>query len=173
MNPRTFGLIAVIFILAVLLAYMFNPFKKTYTAISEYPDTWSLLKGADQGKPMFIRYRDGLKEAVGHAGYEFQIGIATPLLDPTSEGLTTDAEAEELWKVEEALDDVLSSNDEAVFALTITTGGMREFVFYAAEWKPEYYENKVKEVNKQFSNRDLQFMMKHDKNWDTFRSFTK
>lgn len=160
-------------LLMAISTHMFNPFKKSLKPISEYADTWSLVQSSEQGKPMFIRYRDGLKDAVGHSSYEFQIGVATPLLDPTSEGLTTDTEAEELWKIEEALDDALSTNDEAVFAISITTGGMREFVFYASEWNPEYYENKVKEINKKFPNRGLQFMMQHDKNWDTFRTFTK
>jgi hypothetical protein len=50
---------------------------------------------------------------------------------------------------------------------------MREFVFYANEWKPEYYEAKVKEINKQFPNRELQFMMQHDPKWDTYTSLVK
>lgn len=156
-----------------LAVYMFNPFAKKFKNISEYPDAWSVAQGVIDGKPIFTRYRSGINEAIGHPNYPFQIGIAIPLNSPTEDGLPANEEGNRLGQIEDAISAVLQLHDETVFVLSITTGGMREFVFYASEWKPEYYEAKVKEAGKSFAEHDLQFMMQPDKNWDTFRQFTK
>lgn len=146
---------------------MENFFKK----ISEYPNTWGVLQGDYEEKPISIRYREGLIEAQGHFDYPFQIGVALPLLSPTPEGLTTSEEAEVLYLVEDALQLTLEQNEECVFALVITTDGMREFVFYASKWKPEFFEHKVREINTQHTAHALQFMMQEDKDWSTFQNF--
>ena len=101
-----------------------------FKAITDYEDKWTALQGTLDGKPVFTRCKESLTDAVGHPKYPFQIGIATPLHNPTSDGLTTDAEADELWKIEDELTKTLEENQEAVHALTITYNGMREFVFY-------------------------------------------
>jgi hypothetical protein len=165
-------------LIAVSLSFVgalavFNLFKREYLPLSQYPDTWGVSEGVIEGRPVFLRYRTGFSKAVGHPKYGFQIGVATPLLTPTEHGLTREAEAEELWALEDALDNALTQNDEAGFALSITTNEMREFVFYASEWKPEYFENKVKEINKRFPKRELQFMMQEDPNWNSYRSVAK
>lgn len=120
---------------------------------------------------IYIRIRIGLKDAVGHPQYPFQIGIATPLINPTSEGLTTNEEAEELFQIEDSLQSVFEKDDKGVCVLIITTSGMREFVFYVSEWNPEIYEQNVREINSHYENRELQFMIQKDKSWDTFKSY--
>lgn len=143
---------------------------KKFLAISEYPDVWGLAQAEREGKPLFLRYRKGLEDAVGHSDYPFQIGVAVPLLDPTEDGLTKDVEAKELQKFEEKLDDVLSENSEGVEALIITYNGMREFVFYVKERKPEYYQQKVESIDA--GNHKPQFMIQPDQKWETFQQFT-
>ena len=142
-----------------------------FKRISEYSDTWQIFQSEYEGKPISVRFREGLIEAGGHFDYPYQIGIATQLLNSTTEGLTTNDEAEELYKVEDALQLSLEVDDESVLSLIITTGGMREFVFYASKWQPEYFEEKVRKVNSQYNNRVLQFMMQEDKEWGTFKNF--
>jgi hypothetical protein len=119
---------------------------KIYKKITEYPDTWSSYQSIYEERPISVRFRDGLVEAQGHFDYRFQIGIATPLTNPTEEGLTNTSEAEVLYQVEDALQAVLEEDEESVFALAITTGGMREFVFYASKWQPEYFEQSIKGI---------------------------
>jgi len=48
---------------------------------------------------------------------------------------------------------------------------MREVVFYATEWKPEFFEQKVKSIDSGLHK--LQFMMQHDPEWNTFKQFVK
>ena len=64
----------------------------------------------------------------------------------------------------------LTEVNQAVFAMVVTFNGMREFVFYASEWKPEIYEQKVKSFDS--GKHELQFMMKRDPKWDTFKQFS-
>jgi hypothetical protein len=139
-----------------------------FKEIEQYPDTWKIGRSTLDGKPVFIRYRSGIVDAIGHPNYPFQIGIAVPLLNPTTEGLTTEEEAEVLSGVEDSLNLTLGENSEAVEVMVITTNGMREFVFYASEWKPEYFEKKVKNVDGK--SHQLQFIMQRDPKWETFSS---
>lgn len=144
--------------------------KKEFKEISQYPDTWTIGQAVREGMPIFIRTRSGLNEAIGHPNYPFQIGVAVPLLTPTKDGLTTNEEGEVLGKIEDDLNQILSQKGEAVEVMVITRNGMREFVFYASEWKPEYFEKEVKSVESM--GHELQFMMQHDPKWETFQQFS-
>ncbi|MBP9757319.1 MAG: DUF695 domain-containing protein [Candidatus Pacebacteria bacterium] len=144
-----------------------------FEPIREYDDTWSLGHAEVEGKPLITRYREGLKAAIGHSSYKYQIGIAIPLLEPSKEGLPTQEEGDRLYEIEDALTESLTADDESVFALSITTGGMRELVFYAGEWKPEYYEDKVRAVATNFPEHELQYMIQSDPEWETFSSYSK
>jgi len=145
---------------------------RKFKKISDYPDTWGVSQGKLDGKPIFIRYREGLKDAIGHTDYPFQIGVATPLLQPTQDGLTGDAESVQLNVIEDGLADVLNQTGDTVHVMTITFNGMREFVFYTKEWKPEDFERKVKTVKEIIkAGHQLQFMMQPDENWETFKKY--
>lgn len=151
---------------------MLNIFKKKYKSINEYPNTWSVGQGEFNGKPLIARYRQ-IKEAKGHPDYPFQIGVAVPFLKSTDNGLPEKEDSEALNGIEDNLADVLEKDGQTVFVLTITTSNMREFVLYAKEWKPEYFEKEIKELNKSFPSHSLQFMMRQDPKWSTFAQFVK
>jgi hypothetical protein len=158
----------------LLLVYAMFFSKKEFKSISQYSDTWGVAQASLENKPVFVRYREGLQDAIGHPDFPFQIGVAVPLLKPTADGLTVNSEAEELYAIEDELERVLGENDEIVFALTITFNGMREFVFYASEWKPEYFEQKIKQIGASIrSGHELQFMMQKDEKWETFKTYTR
>lgn len=146
-------------------------FTKSFKNISEYPDTWSVSTGENEGNPLVLRFRTGAREALGHPDYPFQIGVAVPLLRPNEQKLPESDESSQLDLIENGLINSLTQDNEAFFVIVITTTGMREFVFYAREWKPEYFENKVKEIEKSTATHHLQFMMKPDENWETFKFF--
>lgn len=151
---------------------MFGFTKREQVALKDYPDEWSLAQATYEGKPLFLRFKPNLLEAKDRSDYGFQIGIAIPLLKPTEEGLTTNEEAESLFALEDAVESTLTENGNAIFVLAITTNGMRELVFYTKDWKPEDYEQKVKDSVK-YNEHKPQFMMQPDGNWDTYRQFVK
>ncbi|MFA6274351.1 MAG: DUF695 domain-containing protein [Candidatus Paceibacterota bacterium] len=149
---------------------MFGLSKKKFKKISEYPETWEVAQAEVDGKPIFLRHRS-LKDAVGHVDYPFKIGIAVPFKSPTINGLLSDDEAEELGKIEDKLINLLDKEGLGVFAFSITFDGMREFVFYMSEWKPEFFEKEIKSFNTK--SHQLQFIMETDPNWETFKQFVK
>lgn len=156
----------------ILLIVMFNLFSnpKKFKDISQYADTWSVAEGKYEGNPMFLRYRSDAKKMAGHPDFPYQIGIAVPLLRPNEYKLPTNEEAEQLNAIEDDLIATLKKDPNLSEVLIITTNGMREFVFYAREWKPEYYENQVKEVEKRHEEHQLQFIMQQDEKWNTVMS---
>ena len=149
------------------MARMFS--LKKYKPMNEYSDEWSVAQGMHEGSPMYVRFRSSLKEAAGHPEYPFQIGIAVPLIKPTQAGLPTESEMNILSKIEDKLVDALK--EHAVLTLSISTGGMREFIFYANKWQPEEFEEIVSTTNKLFASHTLQFMIQHDPKWKLFKSF--
>lgn len=145
---------------------MFQRFKK-YRPINEYLDEWIVTQGQNDGKPMLVRLKISLKDAIGHPDYKYQVGVAVPLISPTTDGLVKDNEAEVLTKIEDSLCDTLVN---CVLSAVITTNGMREFVFYAPEWKPEELDAQVKAVEAKQKTHQLQFMMQQDPGWSTFKA---
>jgi CRISPR/Cas system CSM-associated protein Csm2 small subunit len=106
----------------------------------------------------------------GHPELPFIFGIAIPLLNADEEKLPTNEEAEQLNKIEDSLVETFEKELGVHNVLIITTNGMREFVFYTKEWKPEQYENTVKEIAKKHPEHKLQFMMQEDRKWDAVTS---
>ena len=135
-------------------------------------DSWTLNQGILENKPIFIRVRDNLDIAI-RSNSPFQIGVAVSLLNPTKDGLPTNSEGGELVVIEDRLDEVLGENPSAIRVMTITTDGMREFIFYTSVWEPQYFEQKVKGVGESIgSGHELQFTMQEDKEWQTFTEFS-
>lgn len=151
---------------------MASLFKKKFQEINDYPDTWTILRGTYDGRPIFIRLRESMKQAIGHPDYPFQMGVAIPLKNPGTECLITDGEAEQLHAIEDLLTKALCENQAAVLVMVITTAGMREFIYYTKDWKPEYFKERVNDIEKHTRTHELQFIMRHDPDWSIFKQFT-
>lgn len=151
---------------------MFNIFKKKYKDIKDYSDTWSVLNGEYDGKIISIRYRN-LEGAIGHTKYPYQIGVAVGFQVETENGLPEEKDSNELLKIENNLIELLEKQNQCVFVGTLTTNNMREFVFYAGEWKPEFFDKEIKSLEEKSSPYNLNFMMQEDKEWNTFKNFFK
>jgi hypothetical protein len=101
--------------------------KNNFKDITEYSDTWNVSEGTRDGKPIFVRLREGLKEAQGHTDFPFQIGVAVPLVEPTSDGLTTEPESKSLEIIEDQLEQAFSITGRPCGV----TSGTEE---YATQW---------------------------------------
>jgi hypothetical protein len=150
---------------------MFKFLRKKNKDIKNYRDTWSVKTGILDGKPIFFRFREELKDLLNYKQYPFQVGVAVPLKNPTEDGLIVDTENYELNRIEDLLKENLCADDSVVFVMAITHKGMREFVYYAKKWEPEILEKKVKSVN--YNSYKLQFIMQHDPKWDILKPFSK
>ena len=130
-------------------------------------EAWSFAQGEYRGKPLITRCNTGLTEIAGHPEYAHQVGVAVPLKHPTPQGLPTREEAVELDAIEDLLAQSLQENNQSLFAAVLSTGGMREFVFYTSD--QEYVKWKFEEIRQSIHTHQIQLMIQSDPTWSVYK----
>jgi hypothetical protein len=148
------------------------PFKKKYLPKNQlsFEDSWTMLRAISEGKPMLVRRRS-VSGLLGHPEYPYQVGIAIPCNNPDSNGFPGKDELPQLNKIEDKLMPTLQQDKESVLVMVITTGNMREFVFYTSS--PDGVKAKFAQLQKSVTTHELQIIIQMDKNWSIFRRFGK
>jgi hypothetical protein len=147
---------------------MFGLFKKdppTYPSESQ----WSVLSGKHEGKPMFIRRNDAARSLRGHPEYRFRVGIAVPLKAPDEHGLPNAEEMEQLNAIEDLVSSRLEDGKQSLMVFAITTGGMREFVFYSRNG--EAAASTLEALRSEVHTHELQGYVAEDPKWSGYRQF--
>ena len=113
---------------------MFSWLKKRVFA---YPvnSKWVVMEGKHGENAMFVRRNISATELAGSPEFRHRVGVAVPLNAPNELGLPDDSEAVQLNAIEDSLNLVLCSGQNALQVLVITTSGMREFIYYTREPK--------------------------------------
>lgn len=144
------------------------PFKKKSSIPDHLPvdGPWSIAEGERSGGAIIIRRNVGYSDYGSVPGYEHQVGIAVPLRSPEATGLPGAAEGEVLFEIEDLICGSLEEQEESLFVAIITTGGMREFVFYTRE--PQRVEQRVAELRQRITSHELQLMIQPDKPWQVY-----
>jgi hypothetical protein len=144
------------------------PFSKKFKTPERLPidGPWSVGEGENDGKTMIVRCNTGYQEFGRVAAYEHQVGIAVPLRAPEPSGLPSPEEDLELGQIEDTLCQVLKNETESLFVATITTSGMREFVFYTRA--PESVEQRFEQLRGGISSHEIQLMIQLDKDWEIY-----
>lgn len=96
-------------------------------------DRWAVLRGTKDGQPIFVTTNMALKR-IDHLLLDTHVEIAIPLASPTPEGLTTEAEADVLNRIEDELGELLG--DDAVFVGRETGFGKRILHWHVMEGGP-------------------------------------
>jgi hypothetical protein len=150
-------------------AELFSLFKKKPPA---YPTEtkWSVLKGERRGKPMFARRNDTAAALAGHPEYRYRVGVAVPLKAPNEHGFPTKDEMEVLNRIENSLTAGLEVGQQAILVLAITTGGMREFVFYTRD--PAGARTVIESLQAATTSHEIQSYIAEDPKWQGFKHFT-
>lgn len=153
---------------------MFDLFKKKkYKNINEYPDTWSVIRSEHEGHFISIRFRDGLKEAVGHSDYPYMLAVMVAIKNPDKNGQPSAEEDKKLASIEEYLIKLLTEKDEAVFAFTTTVVGQRQYFFYTKNGEVEYMKDKGSSIEKAFTEYEFEFQNGKDPKWINLKTFFK
>jgi Family of unknown function (DUF695) len=146
---------------------MFGIFKKT----ARYPteSKWSVLNAEHDGKPLVVRRNESAKQLRGSSEYNHRVGIAVPLRAPDERGLPGAEEVSQLNGIEDLLCERLEANQDSLQVLAITTGGMREFVFYtrAAHSLQPVLERFQQDV----SSHAVQCYIEPDAKWSVYEEF--
>jgi hypothetical protein len=144
------------------------PFKKMKSSPDRLPvnGPWSITEGKHSGGTMIIRTNTGYRDYGSVPCYEHQVGIAIPLRSPEETRLPGAAEGAVLGDLEDVICSSLEEQAESLFVAVITTGGMREFVFYTRE--PHRVEQRVGELRQRITSHEIQLMIQLDKSWRVY-----
>jgi len=118
---------------------------------------------------MIVRINRGIVAAVRHPAYTHQVGVAVPLRAPNGNGFPAPEETNELNAIEDLLDTRLTADRLCLHVATISTGGMREFVFYTSDAAGTH--TLLKDLSKQISTHQIQHIIQPDQKWRIYRQF--
>lgn len=145
------------------------PFHSKKTLRSEelpLADEWTVAEGEHDGNAMIVRMNAAYRNFTGVEGYDHQVGIAMPLLDPQPSGLPSTAENAALDEIEEDLCGLFEQGKESIFVAVITTSGMRELVFYTRD--PENVKAKFEQAKSRVDGHQVQLLIQPDKEWKIY-----
>jgi hypothetical protein len=144
------------------------PFQKKTISPDRLPvdGPWSIAEGQHSGRVMFVRANTGYREFGSVPGYEHQVGIAVPLRKAEATGLPCPAEDALLGDVEEIICSSLEEQAESLLVAVITTGGVREFVFYTRE--PQRVQQRFEELVNRITSHEIQLMVQSDRTWRVY-----
>ena len=146
------------------------PFRrKQRNADNDDSACWSVAQGQFEGSALFARIRSDPRPCRPDLAYDHRVGFAVPLLDPDPAGLPQGAEFEALNQIEDFLTSVLEADRRSVHVLSISTRGMREFVFYTSD--PEWVRGSLPKLTSHAGKHELQHYIEHDPDWELYRQF--
>jgi hypothetical protein len=132
--------------------------------------SWTVNEGQLNGRPIFVRRNESAKAFAGHRDYRFRVGVAVPLRNPNGNGLPTDDEMNQLNSIEDALTQALEANQDSLHVLAITTGGMREFVYYTRN--PQGARSTIECAQAVASSHEIQNYIEEDPHWKVYKQFS-
>jgi len=118
---------------------------------------------------MIVRRNDSAKEISSNLEFVYRIGFAIPLLVCNEFGLPSNEEMISLNQIEDELSDQLEKGEISIQVLSITTSGMREFVYYTKDSK--IVEKVISDVRSKFSSHEIQYYVVEDKSWSVYKEF--
>jgi hypothetical protein len=130
---------------------------------------WRVARSECEGAPLIVRYNVTAGEWAGHPELPIKLGVAIPLNRPDSAGLPDSDENAALNQIEDVVAGEVLSATFGVYALALTTGEMREFVFYIASGAD--IATVHARIREQVPGHDVQCMAVEDRQWETYRTF--
>jgi hypothetical protein len=148
------------------------PFKRKHPEKQslELAESWSLSQGRHGSNPMIVRVNRGVAAAVGHPAYTHQVGVAVPLHQPDANGFPTSDESAQLGAIEDLLVARLTPDRQCIYVATISTGGMREFVFYSSA--PQLTHEALQALAREVATHQVQHIVRPDPKWRVYRQFS-
>ena len=122
-----------------------------------------MAEGQNDGRVMIVRSNTGYREFGTVPGYDHQVGIAVPLKKAETTGLPSPAEDALLGEVEDIICSSLEEQAESLLVAVISTGGMREFVFYTRE--PQRVQQRFEQLRNRITSHEIQLVIQPDRTW--------
>lgn len=149
---------------------MFGLFNKKPDPNEIFSDgTWQISQGTSGETPIIVRRNTHLEPFAGETALTLKIGFAIPLNTPIPGGLPDPDENEAISNLEDIIFDALRASGPSVFALVISTGTFKEFVFYA---QPGIDIKTVhEELVQNIKSHEIQCYAEMDPKWETYKEF--
>jgi hypothetical protein len=130
---------------------------------------WRIIETSYDDSPLIIRQNVSAKDWFGHTDLSVKLGFAIPLNSPNEGGLPTPEENGELNYIEDIILQEIDSRAKAIAALVLTTGTMREFVFYVTKGTDIALIHRS--VQQRVSSHKVQCMAVLDPTWKSYLQF--
>ncbi|GEP52825.1 hypothetical protein FNO01nite_34970 [Flavobacterium noncentrifugens] len=137
--------------------------------VTEIPESWSVLKGNNNGNLMLIRKNDGLNQIAGNINYSTSCGIAFKLLRPDEKGLPNAESEPELNDLEDDIFEIFENDLNSIVSTVITTSGFREYVLYSKN--VDEFNSRLEKLQAKYQKYELTSYNRKDEGWETFKSF--
>ena len=122
-----------------------------------------------EGAPVLVRYNATVREYVGHPELPIKLGFTVPLNRPNDDGLPDSTENAELDSIEDIIVRRVASTTRGTYVLALTTGVMKEFVFYVEPGAD--IESLHQEIIVEVSSHDVQCIADKEPKWESYRAF--
>ena len=131
--------------------------------------TWGVAEAGYGGAPLIIRFNSSASEWAGHPALPIKLGFALPLNSPNEGGMPDPAENERLGAIEDIIVREVEARTTGVQALVLTTGTMKEFVFYVS--RETDFAGLHEAIKAAVPTHDVQCIAEHEPKWDSYRQF--
>jgi hypothetical protein len=99
-----------------------------------------------------------------------QVGIAVPFRSPRPDGFPSQGDLVGVNAIEDRLDALFKAADGHLFAMVITTNGMREFVLYTKDAVAARAQFNL--LRSSTTTHDIQLSIQADPEWKVYRSLS-
>ena len=140
------------------------------TGLFEGEQEWVLAQASRQGSPLIIRFNSTAGDWLGHPELPIKLGFAVPLNHPNPGGLPHPDENDQIEGIEDAIIEEVAARATGVQVLAVTTGEMKEFIFYIAPGADIAAMHQT--VQQRVSSHEVQCMAIHEPDWETYQRFT-
>lgn len=165
-------MIRLILILVATLPLNFEPQGDAASADPFSMQKWEMFKrGTADGHLAYARGNVALRDLKRRERYPYRVGFAVRFLKPNAYGLPTDDEGRGLTSVENEIDRAMSVKKLGFLALVITTGGMREYVFYSN--RPDAVRARIAKMKGRVQGREIRTYVTADPGWEVYDRFTQ
>ncbi|MBL8860048.1 MAG: DUF695 domain-containing protein [Planctomycetes bacterium] len=147
------------------------PFSKKYPELRIPPEDeqrWSVAQSEYDGGPLLVRFNESARVWAGHPGLPIKLGFAIPLNRPHEGGMPDADENRELTAVEDLIAQRVLTDSVALHVMTLTTGVMKEYVFYTARGMD--IAGLHARLREEVSSHEVQCMADEEPDWVSFRS---
>jgi hypothetical protein len=133
---------------------------------------WEMFKReTSDGHLAYVRGNVALRDLKDRERFPYRAGFAVAFREPNRYGLPTEDEARDLTSVENEIDRAMSGKKLGFLALVITTGGMREYVFYSN--RPDAVRRQIRKMGGRVHGREIRTYVTADPGWDVYFRFTQ